>query len=132
MTILALLIGLVAGTALGALAIYYLWARTALAARDQLRDQERVAAAERLALVERGHEQWEARIKAATGDALTRSQTSLLELTEAKLAPINAEMRRLLADPAEIDSVLKKGAERASAVAAPVMDAVKRKVGFIG
>jgi DNA recombination protein RmuC len=94
MTILALLIGL----ALGALAVY-LWARTALAARDQLRDQllvsaestlaqERAAAAERLALVERGHEQWEQRIKAATGDALTRSQTSLLELTEAKLAPI--------------------------------------------
>lgn len=89
MTILALLIGL----AVGALGVY-LWARTALAARDQLRAQERVAAAERLALVERGHEQWEQRIKAATGDALTRSQTSLLELTEAKLAPIKETLTK--------------------------------------
>ncbi|HVV56740.1 MAG TPA: DNA recombination protein RmuC [Gaiellaceae bacterium] len=100
MTILALLIGL----AVGALAVY-LWARTALTARDQLREQllaaaeatlaqERAAAAERLALVERGHEQWEERIKAATGDALTRSQTSLLELTEAKLAPIKETLTK--------------------------------------
>jgi len=100
MTILALLIGL----AIGALAVS-VWARSALAARDQLRDQllvsaeatlthERAAAAERLALVERGHEQWEERIKAATGDALTRSQTSLLELTEAKLAPIKETLTK--------------------------------------
>jgi tryptophanyl-tRNA synthetase len=40
-------------------------------------------------------------------------------------------MRRLLADPAEIDRTLKSGAQRARAIAAPVMDEVKRRVGFI-
>jgi tryptophanyl-tRNA synthetase len=39
-------------------------------------------------------------------------------------------MRRLMADPAEVDSVLKDGAARAHAIAAPVMDDVRRIVGF--
>ena len=41
------------------------------------------------------------------------------------------EMRRLLADPAEIDRILKSGAQKARAIAAPVMDEVKKRVGFI-
>ena len=45
--------------------------------------------------------------------------------------PVQKEMRRLLADPAEIDRVLKSGASRARAIATPVMDDVKKKVGFI-
>ena len=49
------------------------------------------------------------------------------EFTEARLA----EMRRLLADPAEIDRILKDGASRARAIAVPVMDEVKKRVGFI-
>ena len=40
-------------------------------------------------------------------------------------------MRRLLADPAEIDRILKDGARRAREVATPVMEEVKKKVGFI-
>ena len=40
-------------------------------------------------------------------------------------------MRRLLADPAEIDRILKAGAAKARAIAAPIMDEVKKKVGFI-
>jgi tryptophanyl-tRNA synthetase len=39
-------------------------------------------------------------------------------------------MRRLMADPAEIDRVLKDGAERAAAIADPVVDEVKSIVGF--
>jgi tryptophanyl-tRNA synthetase len=39
-------------------------------------------------------------------------------------------MRRLLADPAEIDRILTAGAERANAVAAPVMTEVRKLVGF--
>jgi tryptophanyl-tRNA synthetase len=46
------------------------------------------------------------------------------------MAPVTAEMRRLMADPAEIDRVLKDGAERASAIADPVVDEVKQIVGF--
>jgi tryptophanyl-tRNA synthetase len=54
----------------------------------------------------------------------------LADLAVAVLAPIGAQMRRLLADPAQIDKVLGEGAARARAVAAPVMAEVKAKVGF--
>jgi tryptophanyl-tRNA synthetase len=39
-------------------------------------------------------------------------------------------MRRLMADPAEIDRVLAAGAHRAAAVADPVLAETKRLVGF--
>ena len=48
-----------------------------------------------------------------------------------KLEPIAREMRRLLADPAEIDRTLKDGAGRARAIATPIMDEIKKRVGFI-
>ena len=53
----------------------------------------------------------------------------LAELAVSSLAPVTAEMRRLMDDPAEIDRVLKDGAERAAEVADPVVDEVKRIVG---
>ena len=74
----------------------------------------------------------EATIAQFAGQQFSGFKTALAELTVAKLEPINAQMRRLLADPGEIDRVLKDGAQRAAAIAAPVMEAVKRKVGFIG
>ena len=46
------------------------------------------------------------------------------------MAPVTAEMRRLMADPAEIDRALAVGAERAREVAQPVVDEVKKIVGF--
>ena len=55
---------------------------------------------------------------------------ALADLAVSNLAPVTAEMRRLMADPAEIDRVLKDGAERAAAVADPVVDEVKKIVGF--
>jgi tryptophanyl-tRNA synthetase len=54
----------------------------------------------------------------------------LADLAVEKLGPIGGEMRRLLADPAEIDRILTAGAERANAVAAPVMTEVRKLVGF--
>jgi tryptophanyl-tRNA synthetase len=39
-------------------------------------------------------------------------------------------MRRLMADTAEIDKVLKDGAERAAEIADPVVDEVKKIIGF--
>jgi tryptophanyl-tRNA synthetase len=54
----------------------------------------------------------------------------LADLAVEKLGPIGAEMRRLLADPAEIDRVLSAGAERANAIAAPTMAEVRKLVGF--
>jgi DNA recombination protein RmuC len=52
---------------------------------------------DKLALLEQNqqdHSAWEDRLKAATGDVLTKSQTSLLELTEAKLAPIKETLTK--------------------------------------
>jgi len=64
------------------------------------------------------------------GAQFSTFKKALAELAVAKLTPVNAEMRRLLADPAEIDRVLKDGAERASAVAMPILAETKRLVGF--
>ncbi len=65
------------------------------------------------------------------GQQFSTFKNDLAELTVEKLSPINAEMRRLLADPAEIDRVLKDGAHKARAIATPIMDEVKKTVGFI-
>jgi DNA recombination protein RmuC len=67
---------LIVGAAFGAAAVL-LWARGQLAAKDA-----------RLAGLEQNRGEWEERLKAATGDALLKSQSSLLELAEARLAPI--------------------------------------------
>jgi tryptophanyl-tRNA synthetase len=55
----------------------------------------------------------------------------LADLTVARIGPVTAQMRRLLADPAEIDRTLKSGATRARAIAVPVMEEVRRRVGFV-
>ena len=70
---------LIIGLALGGGAVY-LWTREKLG-----RASEKLSAFEQS---REDHEAWEDRLKAATGDVLSKSQTSLLELTEAKLAPI--------------------------------------------
>jgi tryptophanyl-tRNA synthetase len=56
---------------------------------------------------------------------------ALAELTVSKISPIGAEMRRLMGDPGEIDRVLKTGADKARAIAAPVVAETKHLVGFI-
>lgn len=58
-------------------------------------------------------------------------KTSLAEVAVNHLGPITAEMRRLQADKAYIDSVLKRGAERANDIARNVLDKVKDTVGFL-
>ncbi len=55
----------------------------------------------------------------------------LAELAVEKLAPINAEMRRLTDDPGHIDAILKDGGERAGAIAERTMRDVKEIVGFL-
>ncbi len=54
----------------------------------------------------------------------------LAELCVEKLAPINAEMRGLLANPDHIDAVLAEGSARADALARPIVDAAYEAVGF--
>jgi len=55
---------------------------------------------------------------------------ALAETLAAHLSPIADEMRRLNADPASLDAILKDGAERARAIAAPIMAEVRDVVGF--
>ncbi|MCY1464859.1 hypothetical protein D9M71_829330 [compost metagenome] len=54
----------------------------------------------------------------------------LAELAVSSMANVTAEMRRLMADPAEIDRALSLGAEQARDVAQPVVAEVKKIVGF--
>ena len=49
----------------------------------------------------------------------------------AKLTPITDETRRLMSDTAEIDRILQDGADRASALAEPIMKEVHGIVGFV-
>jgi tryptophanyl-tRNA synthetase len=73
----------------------------------------------------------DAAIAQFAGQQFSGFKTALADLTVAKLEPINQEMRRLLADPAELDRILADGAQKARAIAAPIMAEVKAKVGFL-
>ena len=57
---------------------------------------------------------------------------ALADLAVEKLAPVGDRMRSLLADPAELDRILAKGAAKASEAAAPTLAEVKKLVGFWG
>ena len=56
---------------------------------------------------------------------------ALADLAVEKLAPISIEMRRLLADPAEIDRALAEGADKARAIARPILDRTYDIVGML-
>ena len=55
----------------------------------------------------------------------------ITEVAIEKLSPITQKMRELLASPAEIDAVLKDGAQRAKEIATKTMNEVKGLTGFI-
>ncbi len=55
----------------------------------------------------------------------------LADLAVSVMGPIGGEMRRLMADPAEIDRILAIGGERCRDWAAPTMAEVKKIVGFL-
>ena len=55
---------------------------------------------------------------------------ALADLAVAHLSPITEKMREYLADPAEIDRILKDGGERADAIARPIISDVRKIMGF--
>lgn len=65
------------------------------------------------------------------GSQFSTFKKALADVAVARLTPVNAEMRRLVSDPAEIDRILKDGSERARAIAEPILAETKRLVGFI-
>jgi tryptophanyl-tRNA synthetase len=56
---------------------------------------------------------------------------ALADLAVARLSPIASEMKRLMADPAEIDRILGDGAARANAIATPILERTIDIVGMI-
>ncbi len=58
-------------------------------------------------------------------------KTRLTELMVEKLAPITRRMREYLADRPHLDRVLAEGAERARAIATPILEEVYDIVGFL-
>ena len=66
------------------------------------------------------------------GQQFSTFKPALAELAVEKLAPIAAEMRRLEADPAYIDSVLRDGGERAGTIAEANMKIVRKIIGMLG
>ena len=56
---------------------------------------------------------------------------ALAEVLVEKLTPIASETRRLLDDPSEIDRVLREGAQRAAAIADPIVEEAERMVGLL-
>jgi tryptophanyl-tRNA synthetase len=65
------------------------------------------------------------------GQQFSQFKATLADAAVATLGPINAEMKRLMADPAEIDRILKRGADKARALAAPILTEVYDAVGFL-
>ena len=56
---------------------------------------------------------------------------ALAALLVEKLAPIAAETRRLLSDPGHVETVLRRGARRAAAIADPIVAEAERLVGLL-
>ena len=64
------------------------------------------------------------------GQGFGAFKPALAELLVETLRPITARLARLRADPAEIDRLLARGAERASALAAPTLECTYRALGL--
>lgn len=57
---------------------------------------------------------------------------ALADLVVEKLSPITERMNNYLANPSEVDAILAKGAQDANAIAAPILDEVRKTMGFWG
>jgi len=73
----------------------------------------------------------EAALARFAGSNFSTFKEALSELAVAVLGRIGGEMRRLLSDPGHIDRVLRRGAERAGALAAPVLREVQDISGLL-
>ncbi|MEM6781514.1 MAG: tryptophan--tRNA ligase [Pseudomonadota bacterium] len=64
------------------------------------------------------------------GKGFGEFKPALADLCVEKLAPITAKMNELMANPGDIDAVLKAGAEKANALANPILHESMDKMGF--
>lgn len=65
------------------------------------------------------------------GQGFGAFKPALADLAVDKLAGIQSEMRRLMADPGHVDGVIRSGAEKARALAEPILREVHAKIGFL-
>jgi len=65
------------------------------------------------------------------GKGFADFKKELTELAVARLGPMGEEMKRMVNDSAYVDSVLHEGAERARAIATPIIEEVYDIVGFL-
>ncbi|MDQ1079173.1 tryptophan--tRNA ligase [Pseudoroseomonas cervicalis] len=65
------------------------------------------------------------------GQGFGSFKTVLTDALVAHLGPIQAEMQRLLDDPAAVDAELRKGSDKASAIAEPIVNRAEELVGFL-
>jgi tryptophanyl-tRNA synthetase len=65
------------------------------------------------------------------GAQFSTFKPALSDLVVSKLAPISAEIGRLLSDHASIDGILADGASRARKIAGPIMNDVRDVVGLL-
>lgn len=70
-------------------------------------------------------------LKTYGGAQFSGFKQDLADLTVEALSPVSTEMTRLMADPGHIDAILRDGADRAKVLAAPIMDEVKKIIGFV-
>ncbi len=70
-------------------------------------------------------------LKEYGGQGFGAFKPALAELAVEKLAPISEETKRMLADPAEVDNILRDGADRAREIAEETMKHVRQIVGFV-
>ncbi len=66
-----------------------------------------------------------------SGAQFSTFKPALTDLAVEKFGPVGEEMKRLMADPGYVDSVLKEGAVRAAEIANPIVREVKETVGFL-
>ncbi|MGM0559475.1 MAG: tryptophan--tRNA ligase [Pseudomonadota bacterium] len=65
------------------------------------------------------------------GAQFSQFKKDLTDLAVSRLGPIGEEMKRLFTDNEHVDAVLRDGAERANAIAEPVIRECKDLVGFL-
>ncbi|MHA7828856.1 MAG: tryptophan--tRNA ligase [Roseovarius sp.] len=68
----------------------------------------------------------------AGGKSFSEFKPMLADLAVDKLAPISTEMGRLMQDTSEIDRILADGAQRARAIAAPILQKTYDIAGMVG
>ncbi|MGR3570341.1 tryptophan--tRNA ligase [Brevirhabdus sp.] len=74
----------------------------------------------------------EAVIEEVAGQQFGTFKPMLADLAVDRMAPISAEMTRLMQDTGEIDRILSRGAERARTIAAPILAQAYEIVGMVG